>query len=91
MSLEDWKKVEPKLIKKGDPRVQLGFFKAPPHVDCLIVAEEYYQAMVRLIKSKYTNQDVNRLVYSWIEDNNLLRCDNLESYEGIKPGSYNNG
>lgn len=25
------------------------------------------------------------------DEDPLLRCDNLESYEGIKPGSHNNG
>ena len=41
------KETEPKLIKAGDVRVLLGIHGTPPRVDCRVVAEDYYQEMLK--------------------------------------------
>jgi hypothetical protein len=49
------KQPEPILVKSGyekpgDPVVRLGVFRRPPQVDCRVVAEPLYQAMIKALK-----------------------------------------
>jgi len=45
-------KHKPQLIKAGDTRLKLGHLSQPPLVDCRVVAEDYYQTMLGVIKQK---------------------------------------
>ncbi len=40
---------QPLLIKAGDRRLLLGMLKMPPELDCRVVAEDYYQNMLKEI------------------------------------------
>ena len=40
----------PKLIKAGDLSLGLGESMTPPQVDCRVVAENYYQEMLGMLK-----------------------------------------
>ncbi len=55
----------PQLIKAGDLRLKLGWNSVPPKVDCRVVAEEYYQGMLKKIKQR----DELLKALQYIEDN----------------------
>lgn len=44
------KQPEPKPIPAGDRRVLLGMFSRPPRIDCRVIAEPLYQAMIKALK-----------------------------------------
>lgn len=46
--------VKPQLIKAGDTRVKLGIYNEPPKVDIMVVAEEEYQRMIKLLERAET-------------------------------------
>ena len=44
------KQAEPILIKAGDTALKIGL--EPPQVDCRVVAEDYYQRMIKKIEQR---------------------------------------
>ena len=46
------KQAEPIFVKAGDIRLKLGHNSEPPKVDCRIVAEDYYQRMIKKIEQR---------------------------------------
>jgi hypothetical protein len=59
----------PELIKAGDKRVQLGagIFSASPEVDCRVVSEDLYQAIIdKFIKAH--NKELQESDLDWIKD-----------------------